>query len=256
MPRSKILLSARYYRALPIDRSGYEAVKLELDGARTAFIGMHCWNIGCPDGPPEDMDFCVGMGWPQSTREAARIMADSIRPAMDAARQAGIRVCHVESDWMDKQYPHIASRRDASTPVGTLQPGHQEMLDRAHGAGYLTRSPLAKMKRAAIVSPIGNEPLFFYTDTFDTYLKGHDIDTLIYTGFATDMCILGAEGSARAMLAQGYRCILMRDATVGVETPESFPERVATRYGIHLFEWSLGHSTTFAEFMKALDIGN
>ena len=131
---------------------------------------------------------------------------------------------------------------------------HQEMLDRAHGAGYLTRSPLARMKRAAIVSPIGEEQLFFYTDTFDTYLKEHDIDTLIYAGFATDMCILGAEGGARAMLAKGYRCILMRDATVGVETPESFPERLATRYGIHLFEWSLGYSTTFAEFMKALDV--
>ena len=98
------------------------------------------------------------------------------------------------------------------------------------------------MKRADIVSPIGEEPLFFYTDTFDAYLKQHNIDTLIYTGFATDLCILGAEGGGRLMLSRGYRCILMRDATVGVETPESFLERLATRYGIRLFEWTVGYS--------------
>ncbi|MDP6701828.1 MAG: hypothetical protein QGH25_19405, partial [Candidatus Latescibacteria bacterium] len=72
-------------------------------------------------------------------------------------------------------------------------------------------------------------------------------------GFATDMCVLGAEGGARPMLARGYRCILMRDATVGVETPESFPQRLATRYATHLFEWSLGYSTTSADFAIALD---
>ena len=252
MSQFVINLPARYYRALTIDRPGHEAVTFELEVARTALVGMHCWNIGCPNGPAVDVDYCVGMGWPQATEEAGRIMAETIRPAMDAARQAGMPVCHVETDWMDGQYPHIPSRRDISTPVSALKPEYQNMLDRAHGPEYLTRSPLAQMKRADIVSPIGDEPLFFYTDTFDTYLKQHNIDTLIYTGFATDMCILGAEGGGRPMLACGYRCILMRDATVGVETPESFSDRLATRYGIHLFEWTVGYSTTSAEFMEAV----
>ena len=83
-------------------------------------------------------------------------------------------------------------------------------------------------------------------------MRARDIDTLIYMGFATDMCVLGAEGGARPMLARGYRCILMRDATVGVETPESFPKRLATRYATHLFEWSVGYSTTSADFATAL----
>jgi len=45
----------------------------------------------------------------------------------------------------------------------------------------------------------------------------------------------------------------MRDATVGVETPESFPDRLATRYATHLFEWKVGYSTTFHEFINAID---
>jgi len=244
-------LKVRYYRALPTDAPGYEEEIFALPVEKTALVGMHCWNIGCPDGPAEDVGFCVGMGWPQATAEAGRIMAEVIRPAMDEARAIGMPVVHVESAWMDAQYPQVASRRQRDRerfPEG-LQ---GEMLARAHGRDYLTRSPLARMARAEIVSPVGDESLFFYTDQLDAYLKERGIGTLIYTGFATDMCVLGADGGARPMLGLGYRCILMRDATVGVETPESFPERMATRYGIHRFEWQVGYSTTSADFTKAI----
>ena len=252
MKPSQATLKAQYYRALPIDQPGREAVELDIDVARTALIGMHCWNIGCPDGPDVNVDYCVGMGWPQSTDEAARIMADVIRPSMDLARRVGMAICHVETDWMDGQYPDLDSRRDRKTTTPIRKHEQQRILDRAHGPNYLADSPLRDMKRAEIVAPVGDEPMFFYTDNLDAYLTERNIDTLIYMGFATDMCILGAEGGARPMLSRGYRCVLMRDATVGVETPESFPERLSTRYGIHLFEWSVGYSTTYSEFVSAL----
>ena len=249
---SRVLrLPTRYYRALPIDAPGYEDEVVEVPVAQTALVGLHCWNIGCPDGPAMDANFCVGMGWPQATEEAGRIMAEVIRPAMDAARQIGLLVCHVESDWMDAQYPQVVSRRDPQIGIPAGRPG--EMAQRAHGPGYLENSPLARMRRARIVEPVGDEPLVFYTDQLDAHLKQRGIRNLIYTGFAADMCLLGAEGGALAMLGQGYRCLLIRDGTVGVETPESFPERLATRYGIHIFEFKLGNSTTFADFMAAVE---
>lgn len=255
MSRPTLRLPVRHYRALPIDRAGHESEVLEIPRGQVALVGMHCWNIGCPDGPPVDMDFCVGMGWPQAAAEAWRIMQEVIRPAMDACRRAGVEVCHMETDWMDAQYPHLPTRRSALPPYTPPSTLAGRMVERAHGADYMHRSPLAQMKRAALVSPVGVEPLFFYTDQLHEYLKERGISTLIYTGFATDMCVLGADGGARPMLAHGYRCILMRDATVGVETPQSFPERLATRYGTHLFEWQVGFSTTFAEFMTALGDG-
>jgi len=243
-------LNARYYRALPVTTPGYEPITLDLPLSQTAFIGMHCWNIGCPDGPAIDPNFCVGMGWPEATQEAGRIMHDVIRPAMDLSREAGLTVCHVETDWMDHQYPQITSHRKPTPPKKASLA--QTMQDRAHGADYLKHSPLAQMKRAAIVSPQNDEEIFFYSDTLDNHLKSRNIKNLIYTGFATDMCVLNAEGGARPMLSRGYTCILMRDATVGVETPETFPERLTTRYGIHLFEWQLGYSTTFKDFQQSL----
>ncbi len=251
MGGSNLELSARYYRSLPVDRPGYEEKTLSLPVGKTALVALHCWNIGCSDGPPVDLDYCVGMGWPQATEEAARIMAEVIRPAMDAARSVGLHVCHVETDWMDHQYPEIATRRSSETE--DVHPHRRAMLDRAHGRDYMTKSPLANMRRAEIVSPRDDEPLVFYSDQLDSYLRDHGVDTLIYTGFATDMCILGAEGGARAMVARGYRSVLVRDATLGVETPESFPQRLATNYGIHIFEWSLGYGTTFDQFRTACD---
>ena len=251
MSEATLQLSARYYRALPTDRAGYEQVNLSLPVKKTALVGMHCWNIGCPDGPPEDNDYCVGMGWPQATEEAGRIMAEVIRPAMDLARSIGMAVCHVEADWMDRQYTRIASRREGEP--ASIHPRQREMLERAHGVDYMKRSPLAEMRRAEIVSPVGDEPLVFYSDVLDEYLRSHDVDTLIYTGFAADMCLLGAEGGARHMLARGYRCVVMRDATVGVESPDTFPKRLATNYGLHIFEWSLGYGCTFAQFKTAIE---
>jgi len=245
-----IRLKTRYYRALPIDAPGHEEETLELEVGKTALVGMHCWNIGCPDGPAVDVDFCVGMGWPQATAEGERIMREVIRPAMDAARGIGMPVCHVETDWMDAQYPEVPSRRVRGGGVGVGR--QREMAERAHGRDYLEKSPLARMRRAEIVAPAGDEPLVFYTDQLDGHLKPRGIETLIYAGFAADMCVLGSEGGARAMVGRGYRCILMRDATVGVETPESFPERLATRYGIHRFEWQVGYSTRWADFMDAV----
>jgi nicotinamidase-related amidase len=249
----KLKLPVRYYRALPIDRPGHEQEVFELSADEVALVGMHCWNIGCPDGPPVDANFCVDLGWPQSTAEGWRLMREVIRPAMDACRRQGIAVCHVETDWMDAQYPRLESRRAPLPPYTPPQTLAEKMAERAHGVDYMHRSPLARMRRAELVSPVGDEPLFFYTDPLHEYLKGRGITTLIYAGFAADMCVLGADGGARPMLGLGYRCVLMRDGTVGVETPQSFPERLATRYGIHLFEWQVGFSTTFAEFMTAVN---
>ena len=245
-------LLARYYRALPIDRPGYEDVVLHLPVAETALVGMHCWNIGCPDGPPVDVGFCVGMGWPQATAEAGRIMVEVIRPAMDLCRTRGVAVCHVESDWMDQQYPEVPSRRQRGQPGAALLPVTQHLLDRAHGAQYLARSPLARMRRAAVVSPRDGEPLCFYTDQLHAWLRERGIANLIYTGFAADMCLLGAEGGARPMLGLGYRCILIREATVGVETPETFADRLITRYAVQRFEWQVGWGCAFADFAAAL----
>ena len=249
-------LIGRYFKSIPINKTGYETEPIELDPARTTFIGMHCWNIGCEGGPQVDPDFCVGMGYYETFREAERIMKECIRPAMDAARKAGVLVCHVESPTIGVKHPEIPKELDppasGSKPQPPVVPGWRDhIVARSHGKDYPTKSPYARMDRAKIVASMPGEPFAYQTGQFDRILRRHGIENLIYSGFATDMCILRAPGGIEFMAPLGYRIFLMRDATVGVECPDTFSERIATRWAIRYFETHYGDTITFDDFINA-----
>lgn len=248
-------LTGRYYRPIPLDAAGYETEPLALEARKTALIAMHCWNIGCEGGPPIDRKYFVGMGSLESFREAERILRERIRPAMDAARQAGVLVCHVESEWIARQHPEALVDTDPANPSNEAPPvvpgWRKNMENRFHGEDYPTRSPLAKMDRAKIVSPLPGEPFVFQTGQLDRALRRRGIENLIYTGFAADMCVLRAPGGIEPMAPREYRLFLMRDATIGVECPDLFVERVATRWAIRYFETHFGDTVLGEDFMAA-----
>jgi nicotinamidase-related amidase len=251
-------LTGRYFRTIPIDKTGYETELVELDPAHTAFIGMHCWDIGCEGGPNIDANFCVGMGYYETFREAERIMKECIRPAMDAARKARVLVCHVESPTIGVKHPEAQQDLDPvsapSKPQPPVVPGWREHITaRSHGKDYPARSPYARMDRAKIVAPQPGEPFVYQTGQFDRILRRQGIQNLIYSGFATDMCILRSPGGIEPMAPLGYRIFLMRDATVGVECPDTFAERLATRWAIRYFETHYGDTITSDDFLRACE---
>ena len=251
-------LTTRYYHTIPIDRTGYKTEIVDLDPARTAFIGMHCWNIGCEDGPEVDPNYCVGMGFSETFCEADRIMRECIRPAMDAARKASVLVCHVESPAIGAKHPEAQQDLDPPAPSVLPQapvvPGWREhIVARSHGRDYATKSPYARMDRAKIVAPLPGEPFAYQTGQLDRALRRRGIENLIYSGFATDMCILRAPGGIEFMAPLGYRIFLMRDATLGVEQPDTFEERVATRWAVRYFETHFGNTLLLADFLKACE---
>lgn len=258
--RSTISLPTRYYRSIPIDNAGYETEVVELEPERTALVAMHCWNIGCADGPEIDSNYCVGMGFPEAFKEADRIMREQIRPAIDAARRSGILVCHVENDTIAARHPEAQNHAAPPPRPSTHSKGREpvvagwraKMAARAHGEKYAEQSPLARMDRAEVVKPLPDEPYVYQTEQFDTILRGRGIQNLLYTGFATDMCILYAAAGVQAMAGYGYRLYLMRDGTYGVEYPDTFEERLATRWGIRIFEFKFGNSFMFEDFVSAL----
>lgn len=255
-------MDGRYYRSIPITDTGYEPTTIELDPTKTAFVAMHCWNIGCECGPPVDPEFCVGMGFMESFVEAEGIMREQIRPAMDAARKAGVLVCHVESATIAAKHPEAQQDLDPppSTPVAAAPgPGpvvagwRDHIIARSHGKDYATCSPYGKMDRAKIVEPLPGEPYVYETSQFDRVLRRHGIENLVYSGFATDMCVLRAPGGIEPMAPYGYRLFLARDATLGVEMVDTIDERIATRWGIRYFETHYGDTLLTGEFIKACE---
>ena len=260
MKSAKLNLATRYYRTLPITRMGYETETVELDPRRTALVALHCWDIGCDGGPAIDPNYYVGMGTLDSYREAVRILQECVRPAIDAARRAGVLVCHVEHPAIAAQFPQSREAVDPPPPAAVpaepprprAVPGHVErMVARTFGQDYDTKSPYARMGRAKIVEPLPAEPVVYQTGQFDRILRQRGIENLIYSGFAADMCILRAPGGAEPMFGFGYRQFLLRDATVGVEFPDSFPDRVATRWAVRYFESRLGNGLLTRDFITA-----
>ncbi len=259
MSEAAIKLTGRYYRTIPLDSMGYETEALELDPDKTALVAMHCWNIGCEDGPEIDPNFCVGMGTYESLREAGRIMRERMRPAMDAARRAGVVVCHLESERTARNFsqaqddldPPPALPSHASSPV--VLGWREQIVARSHGQDYAHNSPYACMDRAKVVHPLPGEPVVYQTGQMDRVLRRRGVENLIYSGFATDMCILRAPGGIEPMAGFSYRMFLIRDATVGVEFPDTFDERIATRWAIRYFETHFGDTVLTDDFIQACE---
>jgi hypothetical protein len=108
-----------------------------------------------------------------------------LKPALDRARTLGLHVVHI---------PHLES-------VGPVY-------------GY-KRHPLVE------VLP-GEDVLHGDLSNFDAYLKGKGIKQLIYVGYASNICLVDRDVRPFRLRELGYRTLLMRDASLAVETKE-FP---------------------------------
>ena len=59
---------------------------------------------------------------------------------------------------------------------------------------------------------------------------------LIFAGFATNWCVLGRDYGIRSMSRYGYNMVLLRDATTGVEFPDTYDNLFTTEIAIREVE--------------------
>jgi len=260
-------LKGRYFRIRPMDQAGYESEIVEFDLAKTGFVAMHCWNIGCEDGPAIDPNYPVGQGTRRGYEEVGRILKEKIAPGIAAARRCGMLICHVENHYVGLKDPRAQEDMDLAELEEVLRnspeqskdhsrevvPGWSQFIHKRTFGDYLNNPPFSEMGRAKIVDPQEGDVYAFQTDQFDRALRRRGIENLIYTGFATDHCILRAPGGAEGMLMRGYRTYLIRDATLGAEYPDTFELQLNTFWGVRYFETHLGDTFLFSDFIDACE---
>ncbi len=100
--------------------------------------------------------------------------------------------------------------------------------------------------------PCPGEVVVTSTQQWDDWLRQLGIDTLIYVGFCTNLCILDAPGGMRQMAPLGYRCIILREATLAVEFPETLAERLHTQASLNFIEGWVGYTAGNRDFIAAL----
>lgn len=255
----EITLPVRFYRAVPsADPQGYVTESWNLDLARTAFVSLHLWNVGCPGGPPVPEAYWVDMGSPQNHAAGWSIITEEIVPALAAARRIGMPVVHVQPESIGNRYPQLQPPLPKSVPPSGSRPGpisdhFARRASRVHGEGYMEWAGWKELDFAAPARPRENETVVVTTEQWDDWLRAQGIDTLVYVGFCTNLCILDAPGGMRLMAPLGYRCIILREATLAVEFPETLAERLQTQASLRHIEAWVGYTASNRDFLKACE---
>lgn len=110
---------------------------------------------------------------------------------------------------------------------------------------------------ASAVTPIEGEFILNPAVRYDkkelhAFLKKEGITTILYAGYATNMCILNRNVSMMRMDELGYNTILVRDATIGIETAESLEGEWAHKMAVAFVESNFEGTTTVEGIQNAL----
>ncbi len=255
---ASMTLPVTFYCAVPSSNPrGLVTEDWELDLARTAFVELHGWNVGCPGGPPVPEEYWVDVGSPQNHELAWRVIEDHAAPALEAARKAGMTVAHVQPDSIARLYKELQPPMPEAPPVepswgwAPVSSHASDRAQRVHGQGFMNWTGWKDLDIAVPLKPIDGEVMLVTTDQFDAWLRSKGIDTLVYIGFCTNLCILDSPASMKPMAGRGYRCILLREATLAVEFPETIEQRVCTQVALRYIESWVGYTASTADFAAA-----
>jgi nicotinamidase-related amidase len=168
--------------------------------------------------------------WCRGATARVNVLAERMAPVLAAARAKGIVVIHAPSDTMDfyKDAPQrqrmLALPRpelrsslpltDPPLPIDDSDGGCDTPGDRSYKAW--TRQHLA--------IPIGDED--FISDNgldIHTLLRMRGIRNLLVMGVHTNMCVLNRSFAIRQMTRWGIKCILIRDLTDAMYSPDDRP---------------------------------
>ncbi|MFW6012398.1 MAG: isochorismatase family protein [bacterium] len=87
---------------------------------------------------------------------------------------------------------------------------------------------------------------------FDRFLRRRGVDTLLYAGFASNWCLLTRPVGIRGMKELGYDVLLVRDASIAMESPRTISGQWAHTAAVDLIELHWGASTTLEHLREAL----
>ncbi|GAB4448534.1 MAG: hypothetical protein Kow00120_18730 [Anaerolineae bacterium] len=219
---------------------------------QTAFVLVDMWSVHHID------------SWIERVEE---VTARALLPALDAARAVGLSIIHAPSPLIAPQYPEHM-KRHAPPPPPELEDDWPPPAFRARqGAYHAYRGPreqppgvwprwdrVAPQLRMSPAVEVRDDDCVIATgQQMHEFLKARGMLHLIYVGYATNWCILSRDYGVRAMQARGYNPILLRDATMGVEFPDTLANCFATEMAIREVEQVHGFSASNADFFTACD---
>ncbi len=223
-------------------------ISMPLPVAQTALVLVDIWNTH----------------FIESWRERAEhVTVTAIVPVLAAARQAGLTIVHAPSVRVAEQYPQAQCYRSVSETAPTPPPQWPPEAFRSRTGPYAVyRNPREQAPgrpshwadRLAMSPHIDVQPGEAVVATgaqLHALLQDRRILHLLYVGFATNWCVLGKDYGIRAMKDRGYNTLLLRDATTGVEFPDTLHTLQATELAVREVEQQHGFTASNHDFLTA-----
>jgi nicotinamidase-related amidase len=248
-------LPGRYYRLYPPGGFlGHTEEPLALDKSTTALLVVDVYGLGFApdDGTPHDYP---SMGSDASLEAEKEIVIHHIRPAVEAARHAGLPVIYLSNS-----APRIAINRSELALTARRccdmdweEWGSEEGVDpREYVYG-----PSAALKHSKVIEPQPGDYFLrkhaysgFFQTRLDSLLRNLEIKTLVCVGFALDLCLGTTMMDAMNL---NYRVVLLRDCTMAMELPHEIAGLSFTQRMILWVEYAIGYTSTSESFIAACE---
>jgi len=177
-----------------------EPEAISFDPARTAFVMIDF-----------QRDFMEPGGFGETLGNDVSLLAKAVKPAkalIEAARKLKMLVVHTR----EGHRPDMADARPAKVERGTPSarigaPGPMGRILIRGEAGHDIIPELAPAEGEPVVDKPGKGA--FYATDLGSILKNRGIDTLIFGGVTTEVCV---HTTVREANDRGYRCIVAADA--------------------------------------------
>ncbi|MCK4417497.1 MAG: isochorismatase family protein [Candidatus Latescibacteria bacterium] len=239
---------------------------IRLKADQTAFVLVDIWDVSRV---PEDVPVVAGSR--SFHLRADKITKEKIKPALEAAREAGLVVIHAPTDYVAIKYPqHRRLEQELNKPPSEPKPApewppqgfakarqrefdedryYEGFGEEDEGRRRLTYIP-------KIVEPLEDEYVISTGEQMNDILKRRGILNLVYVGFAANMCLIDKPGAMRQMgHKRGYRTILLRDCTTAVESHNTVKELLMTRVWIEWVEMvNMAYTATSETFIRACKV--
>ena len=253
---STLRITGRYYRLYPPEGFlGHAEQELALDIATTAFLVVDVYGLGFSsddEGTPHNYP---SMSLAASFEKEKDIVVNHIRPALDAARRAGLPIIYVNNSAprIAINQSELAKTARRSCDLDWEEWGSEDNVDpREYVYGDSTA-----LKFSKIIEPDPEDYFIrkhaysgFFETRLDGLLRNLGIKALVCVGFALDICLGYTMVDA---MNRNYQILLLRDCTMALEMPWEVKGLAFTRRMILWMEYAVGFTAASEDFIAACD---
>ena len=260
-------LRVRYFQdSTPVDVPCREEnfvhrhIRMPLSLSQTALVLVDVWNVHFIE------------SW---IERAERITRESVLPILDTVRQCEqngerMTVVHAPSPPVAAQFEQLA-RHQKNPSVQSVSPStnwppaqfRQRSDEYQIFRGPRSQPPGIDIHWNKLASQLSISPQIEVKPEEEVIATGQQLHQLlaerqilhlIYVGFAINWCVLGRDYGIRAMAGRGYNIILLREATTGVEFPDTLDETFTTEIAVREVEQQYGFTASNQDFFQACRI--